>query len=155
MTNWQQLEKTVITHLTPILFVTVIAGASFLLGFSMNHNSSEGTAVNSPTPQATTATASIIGDIQQSINGTNSAEPATTQASASTTKSGQGQTGLVNLNTADQTQLETLPGIGPSKAQAIIDYRTQNGDFVQIDDLTKVKGIGPKTFDSLKSLITV
>lgn len=122
----------------------------------MNRNSSQEAAVDSPTPQATTTTSSIISDIQQSLNGTNPADPAASQASTSAaTKSGQSQTGLVNLNTADQSQLETLPGIGPSKAQAIIDYRTQNGDFVQIDDLTKVKGIGPKTFDSLKSLITV
>ncbi len=64
-------------------------------------------------------------------------------------------TGLININTASAAELETLPGIGPVKAQAIIDYRQQNGAFARTEDLTKVSGIGPKTFDKLKHLITV
>lgn len=62
---------------------------------------------------------------------------------------------LINLNTATAAELETLPGIGPVKAQAIMDYRQQHGAFARIEDLTKVSGIGPKTFDKLKHLITV
>jgi competence protein ComEA len=61
----------------------------------------------------------------------------------------------VNINTADVTLLEKLPGIGPSSAQAIVDYRTANGPFVRIEDLLKIPGIGPTTLAGLKGLITV
>lgn len=62
---------------------------------------------------------------------------------------------LINLNTADAKQLETLPRVGPKMAQRIMEYRKANGDFKKIQDLLKVKGIGQKTFDKLKHLITV
>ncbi|OGG40605.1 hypothetical protein A2118_02005 [Candidatus Kaiserbacteria bacterium GWA2_50_9] len=62
---------------------------------------------------------------------------------------------LLNINTADATFLDTLPGIGPSKATAIIDYRTQHGPFAQIEDIQNVSGIGPSTYGELKTLITV
>lgn len=65
------------------------------------------------------------------------------------------QTPLVNLNTADETQLQTLTGIGPAKAKAIIAYRTENGLFQTIEDLKKVTGFGEKTFEKLKPSITV
>jgi len=56
----------------------------------------------------------------------------------------------VNINTADEKLLTELPGIGPVTAEAIIDYRQTNGKFKSIDELTKVKGIGPKTLAKLK-----
>lgn len=62
---------------------------------------------------------------------------------------------LVNLNTATAEELMTLTGIGPSKAEAILSYRTENGNFQSIEDLTKVTGIGDKTFEKLKEAITV
>ena len=61
--------------------------------------------------------------------------------------------GKVNINQADLAQLETLPGIGAKKAQAIIDYRTANGSFHSLEDLGKVKGIGPKMLEKLKDLV--
>ena len=61
--------------------------------------------------------------------------------------------GKVNINQADLAQLETLPGIGAKKAQAIIDYRTANGSFHSLEDLGKVKGIGPKMLDKLRDLV--
>ena len=62
---------------------------------------------------------------------------------------------LVNINTADTTLLDTLPGIGPSKAAAIIDYRTKHGPFSTIHTIQNVSGIGPVTFSKLKPYITV
>lgn len=61
----------------------------------------------------------------------------------------------VDLNTADAKALEKLPGIGPAKAQAIVDHRSKNGSFKNVEDLKKVDGIGDKTFESLKSEISV
>ena len=61
----------------------------------------------------------------------------------------------VNLNTATQAELETLPGIGPSKAIAIIEYRDSTGKFQQIEDLKNISGIGDKTFEKLRDSITV
>lgn len=63
--------------------------------------------------------------------------------------------GKVNINKADLNELQTLPNIGPAKAQNIIDYRNSNGKFQTINDILYVNGIGSKTFDSLKDLICV
>ena len=63
-------------------------------------------------------------------------------------------TNLVNINTADSNKLQTLPGIGPSKAKKIIEFREKN-QFKKIEELKNVDGIGEKTFESLKSLITI
>ena len=61
----------------------------------------------------------------------------------------------VNVNTATQAELETLHGIGPAKARAIIDYRKKKGPFKTPGDLEKVKGIGPATMKRLRPEITV
>lgn len=63
--------------------------------------------------------------------------------------------GLININTADEAGLETLPGIGPSKAAAIIAYREEQGPFATIDALKDVTGIGDKTFEQLKDSISI
>lgn len=62
---------------------------------------------------------------------------------------------LVNINTADAAELDTLPEIGPTIAQRIIDYRIANGPYTAIEDVKNVKGIGDATFDKFKHLITV
>ena len=61
----------------------------------------------------------------------------------------------VNLNTATLEELMTLERIGPTYAQRIIDYREANGPFEKAEDIMKVKGIGQKTFDANKDVITV
>ena len=63
--------------------------------------------------------------------------------------------GKINLNTADAAQLEDLPRVGPAMAQRILDWREANGRFTAIEDLMTVSGIGQKTFDGLKDLVTV
>ncbi len=64
-------------------------------------------------------------------------------------------TELININTASLAELDTLPGIGPTTAQKIIDYREQNGPFINTEDIINVSGIGPGTYERLKDLITV
>jgi competence protein ComEA len=61
----------------------------------------------------------------------------------------------MNINTATAEELDTLPGIGPSTAQAIVNYRRQFGEFQRADEITNVEGIGPATYDRIKDLITV
>ena len=61
----------------------------------------------------------------------------------------------VNLNTATKEELIALPGIGPAKAQAILDYRKANGGFKSVEELKDVKGIGAKRFEKLKAELTV
>lgn len=64
-------------------------------------------------------------------------------------------TQAVNLNTAPAEQLERLPGVGPSTAARIIEYRQKNGGFKKIEELMNVRGIGEKAFLKMKSQITV
>jgi competence protein ComEA len=61
----------------------------------------------------------------------------------------------VNINTASQLELQTLPGVGPAMAKAIIDYRTNKAPFKTIEDIQKVKGLSKATFDKIKSQISV
>ncbi len=63
-------------------------------------------------------------------------------------------TSIININTASQSQLQSLTGIGPSLASRIIDYRDANGDFSDLGDLKKVKGIGDKKAQILKPYIS-
>ena len=61
----------------------------------------------------------------------------------------------VNINTATAEQLQTLPGIGPALAKAIIDHRTKNGKFGKIEELINVKGVGQKKFQKMKDRLIV
>lgn len=61
----------------------------------------------------------------------------------------------VNLNTADASLLETIPGVGPVTAGAILDFRTENGPFTSIDQLLDVSGIGPATLEEMRSYVTI
>jgi competence protein ComEA len=62
---------------------------------------------------------------------------------------------VVNLNTATKEELVALPGIGPAKAQAILDYRSSHGAFKSVEELKDVKGIGAKRFEKLKGDLAV
>jgi competence protein ComEA len=62
--------------------------------------------------------------------------------------------GIVNVNTATAAELENLPRVGPTMAQRIIDWRTANGRFRAAEDLLSVPGIGEKTLDGFRDLLT-
>ena len=90
-------------------------------------------------------------------------ERADPERSASPPPAGSAQSGVsssrqsekININSASQAELESINGVGPKTAQAIIEYRSQNGSFARVEDIMNVKGIGPKKFESMKGRITV
>lgn len=144
----RDLENKLGGNLGWILVMLLVAGSSFLLGSSVNQKSgSQMTAVESNAP-----TQSVISDISSTLQ---NPAPTAPVASSDTAATATPATGTVNINTAGVSELDTLPGIGPAYANAIINYRTANGPFVRIDDIVKIKGIGPKTFEKLKSRITI
>jgi competence protein ComEA len=79
----------------------------------------------------------------------------TVVSSTSSTSSTSTVHARISINRGTLADLDTLPGIGPVKAQAILDYRAQHGLFKRLEDLQNVKGIGTKTYEDLKSLITL
>ena len=107
--------------------------------------------VTTETVVATTSVSLSLTDPEPGET-TTASEPSTETATASP---GIDDTGKVNLNTASMEDLKTLKGIGDAKAQAILDDRTENGPFAAIEDLTRVSGIGQKTFENLRDQITV
>ncbi len=84
-----------------------------------------------------------------------STAPNTAQTTADNSENSVTDTKTINLNTADVTELQNLPGVGPKKAELIIQYRQEKGSFSKIEDLTEVQGIGEKTFAKIKSQLTV
>lgn len=63
--------------------------------------------------------------------------------------------GMVNINTADEKELDTLPGIGPAMAKRIIEYRETEGSFQQIEDIKKIRGIGDAKFNKMKEKLCI
>ena len=70
-------------------------------------------------------------------------------------RAGKNEQGRVNLNTASEKELQELPGIGPAMSARIVEYRETNGDFQQLEDIKKVRGIGPAKFEKLKDKATI
>lgn len=63
--------------------------------------------------------------------------------------------GVVNINTANATQIAAIPGLGDKKSQAVLKYREKNGPFGRVDEIKKVQGIGDKMFEKIKGYLTV
>ena len=90
--------------------------------------------------------------VTASSGGVNSKEATNSKQSSSTSDT---TSKKVNINTATQEELDTLPGIGPSIASKIIDYREQNGKFNSIEEIKEVSGIGEAKYEKIKDSITI
>lgn len=77
------------------------------------------------------------------------------QVAGTSTSVIENQSDKININTADATELDKIPNIGPARAADIIAYRASHGGFKTIEEMKNIKGIGDKTFESMKDLITV
>jgi comEA protein len=114
-----------------VLALLCLLFAAFLGGFFLGRNANPSEVQLSRQPDTTTVT--------ESIPPTSAAAPG----------------GLIHLNTATAQQLQTLPGIGPTLAQRIIDYRDANGPFTTLEQLMLVEDIGEKRFAAIKDYLTL
>lgn len=129
-----------------LLIVITVGFAGFVAGFYVGRNYNHQDIQVSATQITTTAapnTTTLPSVPAPSVTGPSNPLPTATS------------NGLININTATLEQLDTLPGIGPKLAQAIIDYRNEYGPFTCPEDLVNVSGIGEKTLEKLLDFITV
>jgi len=106
-------------------------------------------AANQPSGQSTSQ------PITNNQSTSQSADTGTVAGTSTAAKTSQPISGIVNINTASATELDSLPGIGPVYAGRIIDYRNSHGGFKSIDEIKNVKGIGEKTFEKFKDRVTI
>lgn len=126
-----KIEK--IKQIALIIFCILIASGSFK-NYTLDRNSSN----------------EIIIDVQ------NEQDNLPKEQSNLTEEKNQAEEGnVVNINEANSEQLQTLSGIGPTKAESIIQYRNDYGGFTAIQEITQVKGIGDATFLKIKDFITI
>ena len=116
--------------------------AAFLAGMFIGRNLT-GTTIQTSVLTTPTSTSQV-----SQVTPSTSISNVTSKPSTSLTN------GKININTADLHTLMTLPGIGETYAQRIIDYREANGPFREVKDIMKVAGIGEKRYDAIKDLIT-
>ena len=103
----------------------------------------------------TMSSGDLKNDENLSGSNTSNSDDSSELSSNSSSQENSSKNSIVNINTATQTELETLPGIGPSIALKIINYRKENGKFSKIEDIKNVSGIGDSKFESIKKFITV
>lgn len=116
----------------------------------------DGTKIHIPTKQEMEQAKLAKGAQETQNESTNIITDATTGSSTnSSSNSSAKTTSKVNINTATQTELETLPGIGPATATKIIAYREENGKFKSIEEIKEVSGIGDSKYEKIKDLIKV
>ena len=99
--------------------------------------------------------AASVSDGMQVIIGSTAEPRGDLNGAAAPAPGGGAGGGALDLNTATAAELETLPGVGPVMAAAILAWREENGRFTAVEELQEVSGIGPKTFEKLKPLVRV
>jgi competence protein ComEA len=99
--------------------------------------------------------ARVLLDGEQVLVGVQPAVPPVVSEPPPGSSAGPPPAAPVNLNTATQADLDTLPGVGPVTAQAILDWRAEHGGFTSVDELLEVSGIGEVTMEELRPLVTV
>lgn len=117
------------------------------------YTKSEYKKVNTPVSTDTCSTSSY--DISDCITDNSSVIILEENTTTTTNSTDSSNNSLININTADVNTLSTLPGIGTSKAESIIAYREEHGNFKAIEELTNVSGIGESTYEKLKAYITI
>ena len=144
-----------------ILFIIFVIFAALVVGFAMWSNYVPMEAAVGPVESLQYTTSKKV---QSSISSeTSSFDSSSTSSTVSSHASSQhetapkapSQSSKININTATLDELDTLPGIGPSKAKAIIEYRESTSMFYYIEDILNVSGIGEKTIEQIKDLICV
>ncbi|HUD20521.1 MAG TPA: helix-hairpin-helix domain-containing protein [Candidatus Saccharimonadales bacterium] len=143
-----ELEKLGLS-VNSLLAVLAVGATCFLIG--MEYQKSKTVVSADTSTQASTSQIAMPAPTTTSSTTSTSTDASSTSDTSSSTST----SAIVDINTGTLAELDTLPGIGPKYAQAIIDYRTANGPFVRAADIVNVKGIGPKTYDKLKDRITI
>lgn len=93
-------------------------------------------------------------EVDGKVAGVSVGRPATSQSSPPLNNQSQ-SSGMININTASASELEKLPGVGPARSADIIQYRNANGGFKSPEEIMNIRGIGEKTFEKMKGMITV
>jgi competence protein ComEA len=101
--------------------------------------------------ESNTDTSGKTAGLQSGSGKTSSSKQTSNKASSTASKT---PSGPVNINTASESELESVSYLGPTKAQAIIDYRNSHGSFKSVDELDNVKGIGAKTIEKIRQYLT-
>jgi comEA protein len=145
------------------IFSLIILAGSFVLFFQINKTQSDSSNNHQDLVKQIEDLNKKINDLNKDLAEAKAQTPLVETQTYTQKKSSSGEvagasderSGIINVNTASLSQLDSLPGIGPAYAQRIIDYRSSNGGFKAIEELKNVKGIGDKTFDKFKDLITI
>ncbi len=124
-------------------------------GMKVNIPSENDLKTNPDFEYITMSSGDLKNDENLSGSNTSNSDDSSELSSNSSSQENSSKNSIVNINTATQTELETLPGIGPSIALKIINYRKENGKFSKIEDIKNVSGVGDSKFESIKKFITV
>lgn len=141
--------KKAIVLMVFVVGTVIWAMAPFALCASAADVAKQAAGASDVAKQATTATDAA----KQATEAADTAKQAT--SATGVVKKATGQTTKININTADNAQLESLPGIGPQTAKSITEYRQAHGGFKSVEELKQVKGIGDKKYDAIKNLVTI